>query len=301
MNHRFIFTALVVGLILSGCDSNDLSDNERVVVVESYLIANAQLGNVRLSRSSSVNEAYDFTSSAIANAVVTVTLLTENGEPEQVFEYITNTEEPGIYRPGVTAPGTSARVLPGRSYRLNVDIPGQLEDITATTLVPGAFELLDANASTIEYQSDEQLELVLTRSITPGRQSVFVFATESLQPTSELLTPFYRDLVGDSEEDLEDLRITESPIINEANYDINDDGTITVRLPWLAVAFYGPNRLTANALDDNMFDFIRSQTVQQGGSTLAPGEIPNVIDRIEGGTGIFGSLARSSYEVVITQ
>ena len=99
----------------------------------------------------------------------------------------------------------------------------------------------------------------------------------------------------------EDLRITESPIINEGNYEINENGTITVKLPWLAVAFFGPNRLTANALDDNMFDFIRSQTVQQGGSTLAPGEIPNVIDRVEGGTGIFGSLARSSYEVLITR
>ena len=266
------------------------------MVVESYLIANETLGQVRLSWSASVNQAYDFTASAIPNALVTVSLLAEDGSPEQVFEFITNSEEPGIYKPTFLH-----RVRAGRLYRLDVDIPGQLEDVTSTTFVPGAFELLEANASVVQYQSEDQLELELTRSITPGRQSVFVFATESLQPTLDFLTPFYRDLIGDSDEDLEDLRITESPIINEANYDINENGTITVRLPWLAVAFYGPNRLTANALDDNMFDFIRTQTVQQGGSTLAPGEIPNVIDHIEGGTGIFGSLARSSYEVLITR
>jgi hypothetical protein len=97
------------------------------------------------------------------------------------------------------------------------------------------------------------------------------------------------------------LRITNSPIINEGNYDINQDGTLTIRLPWIAVAFFGENRLTASALDDNLYDFIRTQTVQQGGSTLSPGEIPNVIERIEGGTGVFGSFARSSYVVRITQ
>ena len=296
MDYKSLIAVLLISVALIGCDSTDPGGDQREVVVESYLIANESLGQVRISRSSTVNQAYDFTASAIANAVVTVSLLADDGSPETVFEFFTNSEEPGIYNPVIPH-----RVRPGRQYRLDVDIPGQIEDVTSTTRVPGAFELLQANATTIQYQAEEQLELELTRSVTPGRQSVFIFATESLQPTIDLLTPFYKDLIGDSEDDLEDLRITESPIINEANYEINDNGTITVRLPWLAVAFFGPNRLTANALDDNMFDFIRSQSVQQGGSTLAPGEIPNVIDRVEGGTGIFGSLARSSYEVLITR
>lgn len=297
MDYKLVLAILVLCVGLGGCDSTDSGGDDREIVVESYLIANEPLNQVRLSRSSSVNQAYDFTASAISNANVTVSLLTEDGSSaERVFDFVTNSEEPGIYKPAIPH-----RVVPGRQYRLDVDLPGTLDEVTSTTLVPGAFELLQANATIIEYQSDEQLELELTRSITPGRQSVFVFATESLQPTIDLLTPFYRDLIGDDEDDLEDLRITESPIINEANYEVNENGTITVKLPWLAVAFFGPNRLTANALDDNMFDFIRSQTVQQGGSTLAPGEIPNVIDRVEGGTGIFGSLSRSSYEVLITR
>ena len=292
--YRYLLLASVFCLVFLGCDSNDNQTQSGEIVVESYLIANENLGQVRISRSARVDQTYDFTRNAVPNANVTVTLLDENGAPERVYEYFTESDEPGIYKPV-----TVARILPGRTYRLDVDILGSLEDVSSETTVPGAFELLEANASIIQYQGEEQLELELTRSVTPGRQSVFIFSTESLQPEAEFLTPFYRDLIGDSEDDIEDLRITESPIINEGNYDINPGGTITVRLPWLAVAFLGPNRLTANALDDNLYDFIRTQSVQQGGSTLSPGEIPNVIDHIDGGTGIFGSLARSTYDVLI--
>ncbi len=293
---RNILITLLAGWACLGCDSMDSERHSPEVVVESYLIANEPMGQVRLSRSASVDRLYDFTENAISNATVRVSLLAEDGSVEEVVEFGMVDQQPGIFRPlqGVT-------VLGGRRYRLEASILGVAEPIVSTTLVPGAFELIGASDSVIVYQSEDQLELDLSRSITPGRQSVFIFATESLEPSAELLTPFYKDLIGDSEEDIEDLTITESPIINEANYDVNPDGTITIRLPWLAVAFYGRNKLTANALDDNLFDFIRSQTVQQGGSTLAPGEIPNVIDRVEGGTGIFGSLARSTYNVVITQ
>ena len=292
---RFVLVLCVLVLV-GGCDSNDSDIHVPEIVVESYLIANDFLDQVRLSRSASVDRVYDFTQNAVVGAEVVVSLLAEDGSAEETYLFFSRDQQPGIYLPVQNIP-----VLPGRTYRLNVDIPNRLENVVSTTTVPGAFELIGASDSVVVYQSEDQLELELTRSVSPGRQSVFIFATESLNPDPEMITPFYRDLIGDSEEDVEDLRITESPIINEANYDINPSGTITVRLPWLAVAFYGPNRLTANALDDNLFDFIRTQSVQQGGSTLAPGEIPNVIDNVEGGTGVFGSLARSTYDVFISQ
>ena len=112
------------------------------------------------------------------------------------------------------------------------------------------------------------------------------------------MTPFYAEFVGE-DEDLDDVLITESPPINEQNYDINDDGTLTIRLPWIAVAFYGPNRITASTVDDNLYDFLRSQQVQQGGSTFSPGEIPNVIAHVDGGTGVFGSLARVAADIQV--
>jgi hypothetical protein len=80
---------------------------------------------------------------------------------------------------------------------------------------------------------------------------------------------------------------------------VNADGTLTLQLPWLAVAFYGRNRTTANAIDDNLYDFVRTQSAQQRGGGFTPGSIPNVIEHVEGGTGVFGSIARQSYDVTV--
>ena len=295
MRTYFLIPLLLAGALLSACDTNDLERHRPEIVVESYLIAGEVLPLVRVSRSASSAITYDFTANAVQRATVTVSLLDTNGAAEEVYAFRSNDEEPGVYRP-IQEPVIQA----SRTYRLEVDVPGVNENVVATTIVPGAFELIEANADTLVYQGAEQFELNVTRSIYPGRQSILVFATESLNPSAELLTPFYRDIVGDDEDDVLSLRVTESPIINEGNYVINDDGTLTIKLPWLAVAFFGPNRLTANALDDNMYDFIRSQTIQQGGSTLSPGEIPNVIENVEGGTGIFGSISRSRFEVFIS-
>lgn len=295
MRTYYLIPLFLVGTLLSACDTNDFERHRPEIVVESYLIAGEELPLVRVSRSASSNITYDFTANAVSGATVTVSLLDDNGAAEDVFFFQANDQEPGIYRP-IQQP----IILDSRTYRLEVDVPGVSENVVATTFVPGAFELIGVNADTLVYQGAEQFELTVTRSFYPGRQSILVFATESLSPSVDLLTPFYRDIIGDDEDDALSLRINESPIINEGNYVVNDDGTLTIKLPWLAVAFFGPNRLTANALDDNMYDFIRSQTIQQGGSTLSPGEIPNVLENVEGGTGIFGSISRSRFEVLIT-
>ncbi len=281
-------------LLLAGCDSTSPSDHVPEVVVESYLLAGERLPEVRVSRSTAVDEVYVFEENAVGNASVRILLLAVDGSIDVVYEYDAMNQSPGVY-----LPASVDNVLPERTYRLEIQVPGEAEAVTAETLVPGAFELVAANADTIVYQGASQLELDVTRSVYPGRQSIYIFSTESLQPVADLLTPFYRDIAGDDDDDVASLRITNSPLINEANYDVNPDGTLTIRLPWIAVAFFGQNRLTASALDDNLFDFIRTQSVQQGGSTLSPGEIPNVIEHIDGGTGVFGSYARSSFVVNI--
>lgn len=283
----FLFSAII------GCDTNNFESHAPEVVVESYLIAGEPVAKVRLSRSSSAQRTYDFTQNSVTGARVTVTRLDESGASEEVTTFTEIEEQPGLYWP------TEENIVrAGSTYRLEASSTGS-GLVSATTIVPGAFELVRSSADTLIYQGSEQFELDVTRSAYPGRQSIFIFATESLSPTREFLTPFYRDVTGDSDDDLQSLRITESPLINEGNYDVNADGTLTIKLPWIAVAFFGPNRLSANAIDDNMYDFLRSQFVQQGGSTLSPGEIPNVIEHVEGGTGIFGSLSRSIVDVVI--
>jgi len=284
---------LVVAVILAGCDSVDDDVHAPVYLVESYQIANQPLRPVRLSRTASIYERYDTTALAVQDAEVRIHRLSAAREIDRTYLLVHDPESPGFYFPESTE-----LVVALRTYRLEIRVGG--DEVTSETTVPGSFDLVSVNRREAVYQSDEQLEFVFTPSQYPGRQTVYIFTSETLVPRADQLTPFWERLYEDGDVALEDLRIFTSPPLNEANYDVNPaTGTITTPMPWLMVAFYGRQRVTANAIDDNMLDFVRSHQVQQGGSTLSPGEIPNVLDHVDGGTGIFGSYASVATEVTI--
>ena len=282
-------------LTLAACDSGDPGTYEEEVVVEGYLEAGAPFEPIRLSRTLPLNRESTFR--VVQDAEVRVDLLDESGMVEASYPFRMATDEPGVYR----AVDEAARVEPLRTYRLEASVPGS-DRIIATTVVPDTFSVVGASADSLVYQSTDQFELRVTRSRVPGRdQTYFIFVTEALDAREEQLTPFAKALFEDQDGEItiEELRINGAPILNEGNYDANADGTLTIKVPWLAIIFYGPNRLIANAIDDNLYDFIRSQSVQQGGSTFAPGEIPNVLERIEGARGVFGSYARIQQELFV--
>src|SRR5699024_8929696 len=169
------------------------------------------------------------------------------------------------------------------------------------TLVPGSFEIVDEKVKdSIPYQSDEQLKIVIRgENERAGRQSYFVFTVEAVTPSPNNLTPFYKSLVEEQDADIKNFYVNSSGIVNEENYEENSDGTLALRLPWIGVAFYGENDVVANTIDDNMYDFLRYQGVQGGGSTLPPGEIQNIKYNVEGGIGVFGSMASDTILVII--
>ena len=306
MTRRF-FSILTVqriglGLLLGGlalgiaaCDSADPGTFEEEIVVESYQIAGKQIAPVRLSRTAPVNQVYDYDDLAISGAEVAVERLDEDGNVAERYPYQERSDSAGIY-----IAMTNQRVQPLSTYRLEVQVPSSGQTVTATTVVPDTFSVVGANAKSVVYQGAQQLALRLTPSPYPGRaQSFYIFTTQALDARAEQLTPLARELYNRSDATINDLRVNASPIINEESYDENPDGTLTVRLPWLAVTFYGPNQTTISAIDDNMYDFVRSQEAQQGGGGFSPGTIPNVIEHVEGGTGVFGSVAEAEYTVFI--
>ena len=287
----YIGALVAAGLfcVLSGCDSVDSDELQSDVVVEMILIADEGLPSLRLSRTIEVNETYDFSASAISNAKVRLSLRGSSIDP------IAFRERPN--HPGVYAAIKEHIVQPGGTYDLSVIIPGEVAPVTSSTTVPRDFDILSASLDTAVYQSEEQLQFTITPSRIPGRTlDYYVFVTEALDVREEQLVPFS---AADDDISLDDLRVSGSPIISEGNFDVNRDGTITIQYPWLAIAFYGPNRLRLNAIDDNLYDFIRSQSVQQGGSTFGPGEIPNPIENLNGAHGIFGSLIRKTHILVV--
>lgn len=296
-HHRILgLFGLVLALTLTACDGNDNTTFEREYVVESYLFAGEPLTQVRLSQTGRVDEAWDFNELAVSNATVRVDLLDEQGNIEQTYSYSESRAQRGLY-----FPDAPEDVLPLRTYRLEIDVPDFDQLLSAETLVPDTFSVITTRLDTVVFQGSEQFEVDVTRSFYPTRQNVFIFTTEALDVREELLTPLAADLYdgGDGDFTLEDFRRSSSPILNEANYTVNADGSLTIGFPWIAVAFMGPNELTANAIDQNVFNYITSNDAQGGGSTLSPGEIPNINDPIENGRGIFGSMARQTTELFI--
>ena len=290
---------VLLGTLLLGCDTT-ATRPESQLVVESYLEAEAPLPTVRLSRTVGVDEAYDPTEDAVRGADVVVARLADDSTVAEAVPYSERDSVPGLY-----APDDPSFVEPETTYRLRVET-GDGAPLTATTTVPDAITVVGSSNDTTTYQSSRQPAFTIEppRALT-DRQNVYTFTATSLldferTPDSVLtaaLTPFYADGFDAEDDSLASLRITSSGLLNEGNFTRNADGTITVRLPWIAVAFYGPNEVAVNVVDDNFYDLLRSQQAQQGG--FSPGEIPNVLEDVEGGTGIFGSYARASRPFLI--
>jgi hypothetical protein len=293
MRHAFsLLAAAVFATALIGCDTTEPDTFRQEIVVESYQTAGKPLAPVRLSRTTPLDSTYRFGDLAVRNAEVEVQRLNAGGDVAARYPYRADPDSLGFYRPAAALDGKPVHhVRPMTTYRLVASVPNG-PTVRATTTVPDTFRIVRVNRDTTTYQTGEQIALRVTRSTTPGRdQTFYVLSTKALAPTRENLTPLLDEALDD-DEDLGDLQITSSPVINEESYIQNADGTLTIRLPWIAVAFYGPNRARTSALDGNLYDFLRSQSAQQGGGAFSPGAIPSLIEHVEGGTGIFGSRAR---------
>ncbi len=304
MRRRLVFLLLPVlfaaGLI--SCDTTAPAP-ETQVVVEAYLQGGAAMPPIRLTRSVGTKEAYVASETAVRGATVEVHRL---GDGERATRTIGFTEqEPGLYRPR-----TSARVRPRTTYELSVTTPDGTA-LTATTTVPDTISIVGAtNTTAVHGDTTRQPAFTITPPESDReQQAVLVITATSLadfgRPESQLsrgLTPFYADLYDADEDSIGTYRTTSSGVRNEANFTRDTDGRITTDLPWISVAFYGPNEIGVHVIDDNLFNLIRSQQAQSPGGPgggLGPGEIPNVIEDVEGGTGVFASYVKATRDVTI--
>ena len=282
-------------LFLTACDVPLQSEYSQEYVVESYLVALEPMPALHLSRTAPAGTAYIFEELAVSDAAVELQLLSPDGSAESSIPY--REQEKGIYQPV----SSQTLVLPRRTYALNISFENDATIIKSQTVVPDTFSFTNETADSIIYQSEDRLKLDITSSFSPDRQNIFLFSFEAKDVSFDQLTPFIKDIFDEETDSLDEFRINESPIINENNYDRNPNGTLTIKIPWLAIVFYGETDIIINALDDNFFDFVRSQEIQTNGRTLSPGEITNVIDNIEGGAGIFASMARQKTTVFINR
>ncbi len=286
------FLVLTTAILFTACDSLEEEGFSEIPVVESYMIAGRPLPFVKLSATVPANEEYVFEEAALGDANVIIYLLSESGEEEDIFRF--TMKQKGIYLPE----NRVHRVLPGRTYQLEVTFDERDDQLNAVTTIPGDLKIINEVPEFAIYQSENQPELVVTNPSTGNRQNVFVINTISFDPVFNNLTPFYMETVTEDDAlEVEDFVNNDSPLINEGNFEVNADGTITIKYPWIGVAFFGENRVVVNSIDSNLNDLLRSQSVQLGGSTISPGEIQNVIFHVDGGIGIFGGIASDSVNI----
>lgn len=282
------FLILIGAILLSSCELYEQDTYVEQVVVESYQIAMQPMSDVILSRTGPIFEEYNKTERGINDASVIVREILPSGEISQVIPFVRTAQ--GVYSPVETG----ITVKPRHRYELEATIPSMDARVSTFTVVPDTFSIKGINSSALVYQGPEQFELTLTPSFFPGRQSYYIFTNETLDPENAEFTSFYADADGDRE----DFYRVSSGIINQTSTAQNGN-VVELTFPWIGVAFYGPNRLRASAIDDNMYDYIRSLQIQGGGSTLSPGEIENIISNVEGGIGVFGSYSEVAIEIEV--
>lgn len=292
---QFILAIFFLLMICSACQPYHQDDYKEQYVVESYLYTGRPLPLVHISKTIPVQQPYSYRrSSSVKNAKVHLQLLDKQNPPkaEQTFEY--------AFKKDNYYPVQTHTVLPGRAYRLRITIPGYNKTISAQTQVPEVLEILQFGPDTLRYQSGEPLRLTISASRYPGRQNVYMIGIQSQEPEVENLTPHYAALYKEKEFDphyFNFLQMHDWGVLTEGNFTPADDGALSIVLPWNEIPFFYNNNILVSALDDNLYDFIRSQSIQRNYEGLPPGEIQNVLTHIEGALGIFGSVASDTVRV----
>lgn len=286
----YISVAIIVFLFI-GCELYEQDEYREYYVVESYLVANHSLPQIRITKTVPFEDSLIQNSIGLQSANVQVRLLNADSSVAEQYEY-------KYLQNGNYQPMDSSLVKPMRWYQLYVSFPNG-DIVEAKTLVPGAFETVNQLQNSYLYQDNPNIEIIATPSSYPGRQAYYVFTIHAQEHSQNNLTPFYRDLVSDKDSWIKTYYINSSDIINEKNFVKDADGNIILKVPWSAFSFYGHNDIVVNTIDDNLYDFWRFNSMLTHKMISDPLEIQNTRYHINGGIGIFGSMASDTNHVEI--
>ena len=275
--------------LLMGCDTAADNTLDTHFVVESVLLTQKSAPELWLSKAAPLSvQNTDYRGEGQIGAAVTVRIL--GPQLDTLIRYAEVPDEPGTY---VDTSGYWVRPL--HTYELAIEPANAAPTITATTVVPDTFAIVGEYFRDVVYDSTGHVELRITRGFYPGREMThYTLQTEAWNWwTADLLVPSaMAEHDAGNGRSLRGLGFEASPILNLASSHSNDDGTYTIRYPLAYVNYFRRNDICIFAMDDNTYDFMRSLEVQQGGSSFAPGEIPNPIPHIDGAHGLFGSGSR---------
>ncbi|GAB5534339.1 MAG: DUF4249 domain-containing protein [Rubricoccaceae bacterium] len=319
------FIALLALSVFAGCDSTTVGSNDEQVVVSASLIAGQPLTHVELSLTRPIDAFFDPDEARVIDAEVSISLLDASGHVEEAVPYRYQGGQLGLYVPVSDTPPLA---LEGRTYQLDVVVPGSpARRLTATTTIPEAVDVVTPPDALVEYQSGQGPAFVVSQSEREGEKVVFLITVRSQDPVDfeQVVVEgdtLYRSVpesgfapvpfvlsFAECEpepneqllcgEDLSDFNGGSSPLINQESYIDLGNGSLQVNIPWLAFGFYGPADVNLVALDEALIDFLETQSLQFAPTTLSPGEIPNIVSNVDGGLGVFGSVAQVRVQTTV--
>ena len=277
------------------------AEEDSALVVDALLLVDQDLPELYVRRSLAADVAYDRGATGVADARVRIL------QGDRVFEYAPDTQEPGRYLPPPDPPRVEART----EYQLEVEVGGQR--LWGRTTTPDRLRvrqavLIDwetgevlrtlksfAEAGEGVWEAPENqllylegvLEIHLEAAAAAGYQAGIFSLDESREKVNEDLDEFYDDDVDPSRNESPPLAVTEG----------------VLRWPWFAVYYTGRSVVKVYALDQNWFDYARTNADQQeqGGNAggLAGDNFERPLFSVEGGLGLFGSASADSVGFVV--
>ncbi|MEX0780358.1 MAG: DUF4249 family protein [Balneolales bacterium] len=281
--------ALWLMMLFTGCELYDFYEQdeyEEQYFVYSQLTALEPLPRVELYTTTPFDTEFIRDERRAGGGKVAIHLMDAQGDREETYEYTELSDGRHRYRSDEPVP-----VLPMRTYELEITLPGSGEKMTSHTTVPDTFRVAQAVRDSVTYLQDDLLEFEVTKSAYPGRESYYMLATKALDRDNYGLTPYYEE----STLHRNGLLHIRTPIMNEASFE-SQNNRLQILFPWENIAHYGPNEFIVRTIDDNMHDFYLTLDSQTGNDHLSPGEMRNIKYNIEGGIGLFGSMATAKAE-----
>ena len=260
-----------------------------LLVVDAQLIVESSLPPVYLSQTQAPGRVY--TTAAVEGAQVAIS------SDGQTFDYTEDPQAPGRYLPSAPAPS----VAPATVYDLAIATADdrRLRAQTTTPRRLRVVELLLRDDQTLTPLSRLKLFAELGDAVYQAPENQIVYQQGLIEAILEeqLDIPAYQLAIFNLEED--------SPLLIDADFEeLERQGASPAlavrdgqaRLPWFAVAFAGRHKFKIYAVDENWFDFIRTDPDEGGGSFggLLGDQFQRPIFNIEGGIGLFASAAVDS-------
>jgi hypothetical protein len=247
---KSVLAVVILSIFILGCEQTSTTEGyKKEVVVNATLTAGHNLDTLRLLWTGDLEQFYSPAALAIAGATVIVTgvdvdfrdsLLNDRGDRGRYFS-----QDAGNI------------ILPAKSYRLSITIPGWTGTVTAITTVPDTFHIISATVSegdTLYYNPLAPVnKFFWTSSI---YQATYMPTITYLDRNAAMIPKFYYGDTTSSD-------FQRPPKIGYRT-GLPKDQTNT-DLPWVFLSYFGNVQFDIYAVDYNYNDFISQIIPAQGG------------------------------------